>query len=271
MHVERRSITMDKRKGFTLIELLVVIAIIAILMAILVPTLNKAREMGKRAACLSNLKQLTLAWIMYADENDGKLVKARVGQKDNKTGRIIGWVGQPGRNEWEAEKIEHIKEGLLFTYARNIKLYRCPTGIRGELVTYSIVASMAGDKPHNRTGATEDMVFTNKIQIRRPGERFVFVDDGKCPGTGNTSTSPWDVGYTVRMWHDKPTVRHGNGTNWSFADGHSEYYKWRDPRTIELANDPTKYDSMCSVSHPDSVDLVWATKGVWGRTNYAPL
>jgi prepilin-type N-terminal cleavage/methylation domain-containing protein/prepilin-type processing-associated H-X9-DG protein len=258
---------MGKLKGFTLIELLVVIAIIAILLAILVPTLNRAREFGKRATCLSNLKQVTLAWIMYADDNDGKLVKARIGQTD-KSGRVIGWVGQPGRNDWEAEKIEHIKEGLLFPYVKNIRLYRCPTGIRGELVTYSTMASMAGDKPHKTTGATEDMVFTNRSEIRRPSERFVFVDDGKCPGTGNTSVSPWDVGYTVSMWHDKPAVRHSNGTTWSFADGHSEYHKWKDPRTVELANDPTKYDSMCSVSHPDSVDLVWATKGVWGRTSY---
>ena len=64
---------MDKQRGFTLIELLVVIAIIAILMAILMPALNRAREQGKRAACLSNVKQLTLAWILYADDNDGKM------------------------------------------------------------------------------------------------------------------------------------------------------------------------------------------------------
>jgi len=258
----------DRREGFTLIELLVVIAIIAILMAILVPTLNRARELGKRAACLSNLKQLTLAWIMYADDNEGKIVKARVGQTD-KSGRVIAWVGVPGMNESEVEKIANIQEGLLFPYARNVRLYRCPTGERGEMVTYSVVASMAGDKPHQRTGATEDMVLTNRFRIPRAATRFVFVDEGKCSGTGNTSTSPWDVGYTKPMWHDKPTVRHGNGTNWSFADGHSEYHKWRDPRTIELANDPEVYDSMASVSHPGSEDLTWVTKGVWGGLNYS--
>ncbi len=63
-----------RRVGFTLIELLVVIAIIAVLMAILMPALNRAGEQGKRAACLSNLKQLTLSWIMYAGENDDRIV-----------------------------------------------------------------------------------------------------------------------------------------------------------------------------------------------------
>ena len=58
---------MHKQHGFTLIELLVVIAIIALLMAILLPALKAAREQGKRAVCLNNLRQLTLAWIMYAD------------------------------------------------------------------------------------------------------------------------------------------------------------------------------------------------------------
>ena len=70
---------MRTRKAFTLIELLVVIAIIAILMAVLMPALNRAREGGKRAACLSNLKQLALAWNMYADENDDRLVNGATG------------------------------------------------------------------------------------------------------------------------------------------------------------------------------------------------
>ena len=77
---------MYKRRGFTLIELLVVIAIIAILMAILMPALNRVREQGKRAVCLSNLKQLALAWIMYADENNGKLVNGAAGYSNTTTG-----------------------------------------------------------------------------------------------------------------------------------------------------------------------------------------
>ena len=86
---------MGKPRGFTLIELLVVIAIIAILMAILMPALNRAREQGKRAACLSNLKQLTLSWIMYADENDDRIVSGDGGVWHSYNGVVeTPWVGR---------------------------------------------------------------------------------------------------------------------------------------------------------------------------------
>jgi len=79
---------MGKQRGFTLIELLVVIAIIALLMAVLMPALNRAREQGKRGVCLNNLKQLTLGWILYADDNDDRIVEANTGRSD-------AWVRWP--------------------------------------------------------------------------------------------------------------------------------------------------------------------------------
>src|SRR5512139_987427 len=78
--------------GFTLIELLVVIAVIAILMAILMPALNRAREQGRRAGCLSNLKNLTLAWIMYADDNEDKLVNGSSGEYGTEAVNGPYWV-----------------------------------------------------------------------------------------------------------------------------------------------------------------------------------
>ncbi|MHC4681773.1 MAG: type II secretion system protein [Planctomycetota bacterium] len=168
---------MDKQKGFTLIELLVVIAIIALLMALLMPVLRTAREQGKRAVCLSNLKQLTIAWIMYADDNEGRICTAWVGRPDS-------WVRMAGRNASKDSQIRAMKSGVLFPYVKNSRLYKCPTGIRGEFVTYSIVGSMWGSSTPVSGGHPEDLCIENKEQILRPGERLVFVDEGtsQCGG-----------------------------------------------------------------------------------------
>ncbi len=133
---------MGKPRGFTLIELLVVIAIIAILMAILMPALNRAREQGKRAVCLSHLKQLTLSWIMYADDNDDRIVNgeaywapaatpaAPVPTSGSHKGEQY-WVGNDcasnfmqGDQRPQDIQIQAIRLGALFTYCKNEKLYR---------------------------------------------------------------------------------------------------------------------------------------------------
>src|SRR4030043_2132134 len=123
---------MVKHKGFTLIELLVVIAIISVLMAIIMPAMNKVREQGKRSACLNNLRQLSYAGNLYADDNDNKIVSGNTHR-----GIPSGWVYYEGGDS--AEQIQGIKDGYLYQYCRNRKLYKCPTGIRGEEVKYSIV------------------------------------------------------------------------------------------------------------------------------------
>ena len=93
------------RIGFTLIELLVVIAIIAILMAILMPALNRVREQGKRIVCENNLKTLQLCWIMYADDNDGKIVNGEAGF-DRSSGGLteIAWMGHGWGSNWNQRK-----------------------------------------------------------------------------------------------------------------------------------------------------------------------
>ncbi len=108
--------------GFTLIELLVVIAVIAILMAILMPALNRAREQGRRAGCLSNLKNLTLAWIMYADDNDDKLVNGASGEYGTEATNGPYWVKLDyDRNMTEVAKKQAIMDGALYPYAKTLK------------------------------------------------------------------------------------------------------------------------------------------------------
>ena len=119
-----------KRNGFTLIELLVVITVIALLMAILIPVLNRARELGHRTVCLSNLKQLTYAWILYAEDNDGRLVSGRsfhdLSSMDGSR-TLKSWMGLAFR--WptkRADVMEHPDKGALWPYTGNIDLYGCP-------------------------------------------------------------------------------------------------------------------------------------------------
>ncbi len=126
-------------KAFTLIELLVVIAVIAILMAILMPVLKRAKEQAKRAVCFNNLRQLGLAWLLYADDYDGKIMN---GDGGTDHGREIAWVGKCWDNYGSgiqlpvADQITAIKRGAMWRYSKDLKLYRCPTGYRGEMLTY---------------------------------------------------------------------------------------------------------------------------------------
>ena len=136
---------MCRSKGFTLIELLVVIAIIALLLALLFPVLRSARELGQRAVCLSNLRQLTLAWIAYADDYDGQIVQ------NVNCGMISGywgWLGGAFLNPWLKRSmiIASSNKGALWPYIKDIDAYRCPRARRGHIATYSMVAAANGGR-----------------------------------------------------------------------------------------------------------------------------
>jgi len=234
-------------------------------MAILMPALNRVREQGKRAACLSNVKQMGLAWIMYADENDSKIINGNTSTgAQNKDGTC--WVYWPGRGASEEERIDGITRGLLYEYCPSLKLYKCPTGIRGEVVTYAIVDAMNG---YDAIPGAEGQIVKSREQIRRPGERAVFLDEGRL------SPASWTIWYDQPRWWDQITARHGDGTNLSFVDGHSEYWKWKDPSTLEICKSDYDYwqgtgrngdMSRCEGSQ----DLYNVQKAVWGKLGYTP-
>jgi prepilin-type N-terminal cleavage/methylation domain-containing protein/prepilin-type processing-associated H-X9-DG protein len=275
-----RSRIMHARRAFTLIELLVVIAVIAILMAILMPALQRAREQGKRAACLNNLKQLQLAWIMYADENDDRLVNGAAGfsdysnttwaDHDNET----AWVGKCWADDYgqggqlpEEEQERQIKAGALWPYVEQIKLYSCPTGTRGELVTYAIMFSMNAvryDWVRNVKGAH---VKKRSEILPNPALRLVFIDEGWV------TPDAFAVNYTTETWWDDPPVRHGDGTNVSFADGHVEYKKWKGIETIQNGRSRVRGHAgggWTPTSEDGFDDLYWMQRGCWGSLGYTP-
>ena len=282
---------MSKRNGFgfTLVELLVVISIIALLMAVLLPALNRAREQGKRAVCLNYQRQLTSAWMMYADDNSDKIVNGdaeEYGQWNEppcttfdgecKSGGIHyhekPWVlkdwGSPPC--WPAgtvltleQKKSQISKGALFRFIKDIRVLKCPRGNADEVRTYSFVDSMNVINTSVMSVGAGAIVFKNRQQIRKAYERFVFIENGGLLQGGGGSWGGWSIFVNKDQWWDAPSIRHGDGTTFSFADGHAEYHKWTDPRTLEDAkNLPPSGQSY--KPDPGNNDIRWCEKGVWG-------
>jgi len=274
---------MKRHKAFTLIELLVVIAVIGLLMAILLPALNRAREQGKRVICLNNLKELTLAWTMYAQANRENLVnggplehppglvddtppaefgcdpsiihgKAVPPTIDNSGGDFLtfhnkeipwvgaGWITSPTAGYMPADKCQQkcaMQTGALWRYMQNEKSYRCPTGERNALITYTIVDSMNGKYMFSGCSTSgfpsvpQVLCIKNTTQIKKPGDRTVFLDEGTL------SPDSYAVNYDCPSWFDPPMIRHGNGTNISYADGHAARLMWKAMETIEAGKNVT--------------------------------
>ena len=282
---------MSKRKGFTLIELLVVIAIIAILLAILMPALSRVKEQGKRAACLANLKQLTLTWIMYADDNDDRLVNGEASGSGNGTATLptsglhageLWWVGgdcasgyMTGAQLPENVQLNALKAGALYPYCKNTKLYRCPTGVRGENRTYTITDAMNGLTSGRgpvvagmvgaRNGRTVLWIKKRaEITVPGPAQRIVFLDEGRI------TPDSYATHYDADRWWDPPFVRHGDGTNVSFADGHADYWKYVGKKTLETGKMANPLHQMQPVTEEEYQDLYRMQKAVWGKLGYTP-
>jgi len=240
---------MSKTKGFTLIELLVVIAIIALLLALLIPVLRSAREAGQRAVCLSNLRQLTLAWTAYAEEHDGQIVNGGAfGEASAGRLTLKGWAGRaflPRNSRTRAELIEHYDKGALWPWIKDIDICRCPRGHKGHALTYATVPSANGVNVDGtyvpgssgnelkesgiRVGDTV-LRLTRLTDITNPGagQRAVFIDYGQVE-------SHFYVQYLYPTWKYSPApIHHRDGTTLSMADGHAEYWKWKSRETIDI-------------------------------------
>jgi prepilin-type N-terminal cleavage/methylation domain-containing protein/prepilin-type processing-associated H-X9-DG protein len=246
-----------RSRAFTLIELLVVIAIIALLMAVLMPALQRAREQGRRAVCMSNIKQLTFGWLFYADDNDDRLINGCTNRGGHNNNEPCWLYFRPAMTE--EQRIQGVLDGTLFKYVKDLKLYKCPTGVRGEANTYGIMDSMNG---YDAIPGSAGHIIKKKTKIRNPGQRLVFLDEGV------TSTESWTVYRDREQWWDNPTARHGLGTNWGMADGHVEYWKWQDMRTVKIARREAGSDALKSAK--GNYDLYRVQKGVWGKLGYEP-
>ncbi len=275
---------MRKEKGFTLIELLVVIAIIALLLSIILPSLKAAKELASGAVCVSNQRQLCVAWITYADENNSYMVGGSNYHQWKSTN--YRWVEYPMENDgsWSADpggftletRKNGIRAGRLFPYIQDVDLYHCP-GDRGiteaepdaTFRSYSITglmngedyASKVGDKFVYRTAMTspngtskELRLVTKTTEIRAPGNKHVFVEEDAQDQHVNSGSFVLLEGTNYDWW-DSPADYHNGSSTTAFADGHAERRRWADPDTIARingGNDP----------HPeDNEDLRWMVSG----------
>ena len=285
---------LGQHRAFTLIELLVVIAIIAVLAALLLPALAKAKSKAQGVQCLNNHKQLALGWRLYAEDNVDWITYASTA---NSTARPptanpadpdnYAWSGAhmdfngANRANWDPN-YDMVKRPL-WPYIKQQGVYKCPADhstVVFNQVTYPRILTMSmnlyvggfapipGTDP-GRAGtdghwpfADPYMVYPRITSITVPSMIFVFLDmredrvnwsNFMTDMTGYSPPNPSAYSFTS----DLPGMYHNMAAGFSFADGHSEMRRWRDPRTTPPLQDGGNPTGVSSTPAPNSVDVAW--------------
>ena len=241
-----------RTRGFTLIELLTVIATIAILAALLLPILTKAKVKAQRTTCLSNLRQLGFGWIMYKDDNSDYLTESYPVNNPEV------WVQGDMTNPDDARNTDLIRRSKLYPYSQSVAIFHCPADqgvtIDGQVVqtvrSYSMNCFMGARDPHlGSIPSTADPYvpfYSKYAEIPRPEQMWVLLEqDERSIDDGFFVTDP-----TAGIWFDLPAMsehRHDYSYTLNFADGHSSIWRYQDSRSFLV--------SVSKTEQPGNADL----------------